>query len=147
MAIVDQQGQDIFTTTADALVNPVNCKGVMGAGLALQFKRRFPANFVAYQDACQKGILRPGGLFCYRLADQDKLIINMATKDHWRDNSKIADIERGLYLIKECSLEYSYRSVALPKVGCGLGGLCWPTQVEPLVREIFQDSKLVVVLY
>lgn len=147
MAIVDQQGQDLLSSNADALVNPVNCKGAMGAGLALQFKRLYPENFHAYREVCQKDLLKPGGLFCYRLTTPKKLIINMATKDHWRDNSKLEDVQQGLGNLLECSLEYSYRSVALPKVGCGLGGLCWPTQVEPLVRKLFQDSKLVVVLY
>ena len=113
---------NLLDTEAQALVNPVNCVGVMGAGLAKQFRLRYPKNFIEYQNYCQNGSLKPGGLFIYK--EDGKVIINFATKNHWKNNSEYEYIENGLLnLAKE--LKENPISVAIPKLGCGLGGLDW----------------------
>jgi len=88
---------DLFAEPVDALVNPVNCVGVMGKGLALAFKTRFPANFAMYQLACERGQVRPGKILVHgRRLDPPFFILNFPTKRHWRDDSLLSDIEEGL---------------------------------------------------
>lgn len=121
---------DIFTEQVEALVNAVNCVGAMGRGIALQFKRRFPENFGAYAALCERGGLRPGRVFVFerRIAGPKpfpRYIINFPTKRHWRDKSRMADIEAGFAsLVEEIRLR-NIRSIAIPALGAGLGGLSW----------------------
>ena len=127
---------DILTCQAEALVNPVNCIGVMGRGLALQFKRAFPANFTAYAAACQRGEVQPGRMFVYETgaAASPRYIINFPTKRHWRDESRIEDIRDGLTALVEELRRRCIRSVAIPALGCGLGSLDW-CDVRPLIVQ------------
>lgn len=118
---------NILAAQADALVNTVNCVGVMGRGIALQFKRAFPANFAAYKAACDEEEVRPGRMFVFETGQltPPRLIINFPTKRHWRGKSRIDDIDRGL---EDLVLEIRRRgisSIAVPPLGCGLGGLRW----------------------
>lgn len=127
---------DLLRADADALVNPVNCVGVMGKGLALQFKRSFPANFLAYAAACKRGEVRPGAMFVVEAerGESQQVIINFPTKRHYRDASRIEDVEAGL---RALAIEIESRgitSIAVPPLGCGLGGLPW-ADVEPLIRQ------------
>lgn len=138
---------DIFTSTAQALVNPVNCVGVMGKGLALEFKKRFPDNFMYYKAVCDRGYLQPGvPLFHNPLAersehedDEAKIIINFPTKDHWRNPSKVKWIEEGLLNMVDPIFKYAIKSVALPMLGCGLGGLD-----EGAVERLIENFSLMV---
>lgn len=132
---------DIFKSTAQALVNPVNCAGVMGKGLALQFREKFPYNFIVYRKACESGRLKPG--IVLPVKDGEKFIINFPTKRHWRDKSRMEDIESGLANLLTVLKFYEITSVAIPKIGCGLGGLDW-ADVKPLVVRTFEGSGIKV---
>lgn len=118
---------DIFTTNTVALVNPVNCVGVAGKGLALEFKIKFPDNFGAYKQACEKGLLVPGKVFVYEtnLSRNPRYIINFPTKKHWRSKSNIEYIIRGLKDLRNVIIEKEIKSISIPALGCGLGGLPW----------------------
>jgi len=115
---------DMFELPVDIRVNTVNCVGVMGAGVALAFKTRYPAMFRAYKKACDAGEIRPGALNIWRTLTE--WIINFPTKRHWRENSKYEDIEDGLKALRTYldSIGRAVR-VALPALGCGHGGLDW----------------------
>ena len=118
---------DIFAEDAEAIVNTVNCIGIMGRGIALQSKKKFPENFTLYEKACKSNQVRPGKMFVYETynAFNPKYIINFPTKRHWRSNSRIKDIELGLYDLVEVINENQIKSIAIPPLGCGLGGLNW----------------------
>ena len=126
---------DICEEKVEALVNTVNCVGVMGRGIALQFKKVFPKNFDDYAEACKRGKVRPGRMFVtetetnqlplFDHGHDPKYIINFPTKRHWRGNSRIEDIEAGLEALTEEIKERKIRSIAIPPLGCGLGGLQW----------------------
>ncbi|WP_027285558.1 type II toxin-antitoxin system antitoxin DNA ADP-ribosyl glycohydrolase DarG [Rubritepida flocculans] len=126
---------DILAEPAEALVNTVNCVGVMGRGVALQFRNAFPDNFRAYEAACARGEVRPGQMFVFerQALDAPRWIINFPTKRHWRGRSRIEDIEAGLVALVEEIRARNIRSVAIPPLGCGLGGLDWG-QVRPRIE-------------
>lgn len=121
---------NLFDSGCEALVNPVNCVGTMGKGLSKQFADRFPSILPRYKNACNRGKLTPGGTLSIIPAElglfgATRLIINVATKQHWRHPSKLAWIEDGIFsIINDIGL-YSIRSVAIPAIGCGYGGLNW----------------------
>lgn len=127
---------DIFESGCEALVNPVNCVGVMGAGLAKEFKKRFPTNFYLYQHACDCNEVKLGKMFI-TFRDSEVLpryIINFPTKRDWRHESQLADIDMGLTALVIDINRYEIASVAIPALGCGLGGLFWGT-VSPRIRD------------
>jgi O-acetyl-ADP-ribose deacetylase (regulator of RNase III) len=121
---------------AEALVNPVNCVGVMGKGLALQFKNAFPDNFRQYKKACDAKEVRPGQMFTIATGSilNPRYIINFPTKRHWKDPSRLKDIEAGLQALITELKDSSIKSVAIPSLGCGHGGLDWAT-VRPMIIE------------
>lgn len=127
---------DILAADAEALVNTVNCVGVMGRGIALQFKNRFPANFKAYAAACKRDEVRPGRMFVFdtRELSWPRYVINFPTKRHWRGKSRIEDIRAGVDALIEEVRARGIRSVAIPPLGSGLGGLDWG-EVRPLIEE------------
>ncbi len=127
---------DILRDDAEALVNTVNCVGVMGRGIALQFKKAFPANFKAYAAACKRGEVRPGRMFVYETGQitNPRYIINFPTKRHWRGKSRIEDIEVGLQALVEEIRSRGIRSIAIPPLGAGLGGLDW-AEVRPRIER------------
>ena len=133
---------DIFELGADALVNPVNCFGVSGAGLALEFKRRFPQNDLAVQDAARAGLFaRFGAIYVHsRVEGPPHWIINLPTKDHWREKASLMLIEEGLYNLMEAVRRHAISSVAIPALGCGLGCLEW-SEVEPLIELYAGDLR------
>lgn len=134
--MIEFQEGDLLKADAEALVNTVNCVGVMGKGIALQFKQAFPEYFVAYEKACKKGQIRLGDVHVYstgRLLNP-KHIISFPTKKHWRAKSQLSDIETGLDSLVEVISQLNIRSVALPPLGCGYGGLNW-SEVEPLIKH------------
>lgn len=138
---------DLFNSGADALVNAVNCVGVMGRGIALQFKQKYPGNFSAYVEACKRGEVRPGSIFVYgnKLITSPRFILNFPTKRHWRDNSRIDDIRLGLVDLVRVVKGTGIVSVAIPPLGSGLGGLEWRT-VRPLIEEACRELDQVRVL-
>jgi O-acetyl-ADP-ribose deacetylase (regulator of RNase III) len=127
MAMIEFRTGDILQTDAEALVNTVNCVGIMGRGIALQFKNAFPANFKAYQAACAREEVQPGRMFVFETGyvANPRYIINFPTKRHWRGKSRMADIEAGLTALVDEIRRRGIRSVALPPLGSGLGGLEW----------------------
>jgi O-acetyl-ADP-ribose deacetylase (regulator of RNase III) len=138
MPITFKKG-DLFDEPAEALVNTVNCVGVMGKGVALEFKRRWPENFRGYKRLCEGKLLRPGSLYVHELSDlfggvEPRFVINLPTKDHWRGQSKLEYVESGLQALVEALKRHRISSVALPPLGCGNGGLSWE-DVRPLIEK------------
>ncbi|MFG1882779.1 macro domain-containing protein [Micromonospora sp. NPDC049102] len=138
---------DLLTAEADALVNAVNTVGVMGKGIALQFKRAYPANYAAYRTACRENHVALGRMFVFestRLGPR-RYVINFPTKGHWRANSKLDDIRAGLSDLVRVVRERKITSVAMPALGCGNGGLNWE-DVRPLIEGAFAETPDVRVL-
>jgi O-acetyl-ADP-ribose deacetylase (regulator of RNase III) len=127
---------DILKCEAEALVNTVNCVGVMGRGIALQFKNAFRGNFQAYAAACKRGQVQPGRMFVFETGQltPPRYIVNFPTKRHWRGKSRIEDIEAGLLALAEVIRSHHMKSIALPPLGSGLGGLDWAAEVRPRVE-------------
>lgn len=138
---------DIFKANAEAFVNTVNCVGVMGRGIALQFKKVFPENFTHYKAVCDKKELTPGRMLVHELNNigNPRYIINFPTKRHWKGKSRMEDIETGLQALIEEVRNRSIQSIAIPPLGCGLGGLLW-TDVRARIESAFQPLKDVQVL-
>jgi O-acetyl-ADP-ribose deacetylase (regulator of RNase III) len=132
---------DILQTDAEALVNTVNCVGIMGRGVALQFKKAFPENFKAYKAACNRQVVQPGRMFVFETGyvGNPKYIINFPTKRHWKGKSRIEDVESGLRAFVDVIRERQIHSVAMPPLGSGLGGLHWPDvrrRIEEAIRSL-----------
>lgn len=140
---------DILKADTEALVNTVNCVGVMGRGIALQFRKKFPDNYRAYKIACKSKKIQPGKVFVFNRQSMfnPKYIINFPTKIHWRNNSRLEHIKEGLKsLVKEIKIR-NIHSVAIPPLGCGLGGLNWKN-VKPEIEKAFLGvSDVEVYLY
>lgn len=147
--MIEYKTGDILAADTEALVNTVNCVGIMGRGIALQFKNAFPANFAAYQRACQLNEVQPGLMFVYAThgVTNPRFIINFPTKRHWRGKSRIEDIESGLKSLAEVIRAREIRSIAIPPLGSGLGGLDW-NDVRPRIERALSDLKDVrIVIY
>jgi len=127
---------DILKHEADALVNTVNCMGVMGRGIALQFRHAFEDNYEAYRKAAKAKEVRPGQMFVFERStiELPRWIINFPTKRHWKGESRIEDIRDGLVDLVRVIREQDIRSIAIPPLGCGLGGLDW-AMVRPLIER------------
>lgn len=125
---------DVLSADVEALVNTVNCVGVMGRGIALQFKNMFPNNFDAYASACAREEVQPGKMFIYPTGEltNPRFIVNFPTKRHWRGKSRIEDVESGLVALREEIVRRGIRSIAIPPLGSGLGGLDWQ-DVKPRI--------------
>ena len=139
---------DILEEDAEALVNTVNCVGVMGRGIALQFKKAFPENFKAYAAACKRREVQPGQMFVVETAQltHPRYIINFPTKRHWRGKSRLEDIEAGLRALVQEVKNRNIRSIAIPPLGSGLGGLDWREvrpRIEAMLRQ-FDGLKVIV---
>jgi O-acetyl-ADP-ribose deacetylase (regulator of RNase III) len=143
MAIKSVEGDLLQQQDVDAIVNTVNCVGVMGKGIALQFKKKWPTNFTAYAAACKAGEVKLGQMFTFELGAMalPRFIINFPTKGHWRSASRLQDVESGLKdLAKQIQL-HDIRSIAIPPLGCGNGGLDW-AEVKPLVIQYLSAIEL-----
>lgn len=138
---------NLLRADAEALVNTVNCIGYMGKGIALQFKQAFPENFKAYEKVCRAHELHPGKMFVFRtsMLGSPKFIINFPTKRHWRGKARIDDIRAGMVALVEEVRRIGIVSVAVPPLGCGLGGLDW-SEVRPMIEEAFHATPEVRVL-
>ena len=129
---------NILKAEAEALVNTVNCAGFMGKGIALQFKKAYPENFDAYHKACAVGEVQPGRMFIFDLHSMlnPRFVVNFPTKRDWRANSRYEDIESGLQALVTDIRRLRIRSIAMPPLGCGLGGLDW-NKVRPMIERAF----------
>ena len=138
---------DILKADAEALVNTVNCVGIMGRGIALQFKNAFPENFKAYEAACNRNEVQPGKMFIFetRTLANPKFIVNFPTKRHWRGKSRMEDIESGLKALVGEMRDRRIRSIAIPPLGSGLGGLNW-AEVRPRIVEALRGLDDVQVI-
>jgi len=125
--MIEYKTGDILAADAEALVNTVNCVGIMGRGVALQFKRMFPQNFKVYEARCKRNKMQPGEVFVFETSEalRPRYIINFPTKRHWRGKSRIEDIESGLASLAQEIRARNIQSIAIPPLGSGLGGLNW----------------------
>lgn len=137
--IVLRQG-DILRADAEAIVNTVNCVGIMGRGLALQYRKAFPENYEEYRKSCDKGELKPGMMLVHELHQlmNPRYIVNFPTKRHWKGQSRIEDIKSGLHALVDEVRKLGIRSIAIPPLGCGLGGLDWKV-VRPMIEKAFLE--------
>jgi len=117
----------------------------MGKGIALQFKKLYPAMFQEYKKRCQAGQLQTGQLFVYRTAH--KTIINFPTKQHWRSKSRLEWIEAGLEIFVDTYTTYGITGVSFPQLGCGNGGLDWSSQVRPIMEQYLKDLPIPVYIH
>ena len=125
--MIEYTSGNLLDADAEALVNSVNCVGVMGRGIALQFKEAFPENYKAYAAACRRGEVQPGRMYVFetqRLTNP-RYIINFPTKRHWRGKSRLSDVEAGLEALVDEISRRGIRSIAIPPLASGLGGLAW----------------------
>lgn len=145
--MIEYTSGDILRCEADALVNTVNCVGVMGRGIALQFKNMYPANFKAYEAACKREEVQPGRMFVFETKQltPPRLIINFPTKRHWRGKSRIEDIEAGLVDLVNVIRDKNIRSIAISPLGAGLGGLDWK-EVRPRIEHALGELEGVQVI-
>ncbi len=139
---------DLLNAPVEALVDAVNTAGVMGKGIALQFKLAYPEMFRAYQRACKAGEVKLGKMHVFDLGaagSKPRWIINFPTKGHWRDASRLSDVEAGLEDLVATIPRLHIRSIAVPPLGCGLGGLNWD-DVRPRIEEASATVPEVTVL-
>lgn len=146
--MIEYKSGDILREDAEALINTVNCVGVMGRGIALQFKKGFPKNFEAYAAACKHHKVQPGQMFVYETEQltHPRYIINFPTKRHWRGKSRIEDIEAGLKSLVGTIERFKIRSIAIPPLGSGLGGLEW-SEVKPRIEAALKplaDVRVII---
>ena len=140
---------NLLEAETEALVNTVNCVGVMGKGIALQFKQAFPDNFKDYAQACDKGKVRMGRMFVYRTDRMfhPKYIINFPTKRHWKAKSRLEDIELGLKDLMRVIKDLGIKSIAVPPLGSGLGGLNWEEVKRKIIDSFDGVLDVEVLLY
>lgn len=138
---------NLLKADAEALVNTVNCVGVMGKGIALQFKQAYPENFSLYAKVCKEGRMVAGEMLVFETDNllNPKYIINFPTKRHWKSKSKLEDIETGLVDLVAQIKHFQIQSIAIPPLGAGLGGLQW-AEVKPLIKQAFAELPDVRVL-
>lgn len=135
---------NIFDSPAQTLVNPVNTVGVMGKGLALEFKKRYPKMFEEYKKQCRDGWLYVGSFMLWRA--KDHFVLNFPTKKHWKDPSSLIYVEAGLLSFVNEYESYGVSSIAFPKLGCGNGGLDWKA-VKPVMERYLQELPIDVYIY
>lgn len=140
--MIEYKTGDVAGEDAEALVNTVNCVGVMGRGVALRFKEAFPDNARAYARACERKEVEPGRMFVFERESlaNPRYIINFPTKRHWRGRSRMEDIEAGLAALAEEVRSREIRSIALPPLGSGLGGLDWREVRPRIVKTLRGDG-------
>lgn len=131
---------NLLEADAEALVNTVNCVGVMGKGIALKFKQAFPENFSLYASVCKEKRMLPGKMLVFETGSMvnPKYIINFPTKRHWKGKSKMEDIDTGLEDLVAQIKKYGIQSIAIPPLGAGLGGLNW-AEVKPRIEKAFSE--------
>ena len=145
--IVSKRG-DLFLEDCEVIVNPVNCVGVMGGGLAYEFKRLFPGNYLSYKKSCDSKELIPGKLHITQVSDLPrKFIVNFPTKNHYIHDSKIEYIESGLNELVAFICEYNIKSISIPALGCGLGNLNWENVKSIIHNKLSDLSSVNIILF
>ena len=148
MAMIETAKGNLLQAPAEALVNTVNTVGVMGRGIALQFKQVYPRMFRAYEAACKAGKVRLGKMNIFDLGGLNggpRWIINFPTKGHWRTKSQLKDIDAGLADLVATIQRLGIGSIAIPPLGCGNGGLNW-SEVRPRIESALAELPEVRVL-
>lgn len=144
-----EKNKNIFEKEVDAIINTVNCVGIMGKGIALQFKQLYPDNFKQYKKACDKKEIIPGKMFVYDngFLNKPNYIINFPTKNHWREKSKIEYITTGLNDLCKVIEKLKIKSISIPPLGCGNGGLDWNIVKKYIVEKLSQYSDIDCYIY
>jgi len=156
--MIEYKTGNLLKEEAEALVNTVNCEGFMGRGIALAFKRGFPANFRAYADRCERNKIKPGQVFVFDMGEAKqgrffpekekvRYIVNFPTKRHWRGKSRLEYIESGLESLVDEIRKRNIRSIAIPALGCGLGGLDWPEVRQCMQKALAELAEVKVVIF
>ena len=139
---------DLFKSGADCIVNTVNSVGIMGKGIALQFKHHYPEYFLAYKEACRNGLVKPGvPTFKKDSATRGQMICSFPTKLHWRNPSQVEWIESGLRILAEAAVSMNLNIVGMSRPGCGNGGLDWNTQVKHLAEKYLEPGTCKFLIY
>lgn len=140
---------NLLEADVEALVNTVNTVGVMGKGIALQFRQAFPENYNAYRKACSKNEVVPGKMFVFRTGTltNPRYIINFPTKRHWKGKTRVEDVEEGLVDLVKVIRDNSIRSIAIPPLGCGNGGLNWNVVLPMIESALAALTDVNVLLY
>lgn len=145
--MITYKSGDLFTDDAHCWINAVNCEAIMGKGIALQFKRLYPAYFKDYTRHCDDGTLKnKGDVSICGAGTRPRWIMSVATKTHWRDTSTLAGIERALPRVVALIGRYEIASLAMPALGCGLGGLSW-NDVQMLIEQELSDVDCDIRVY
>lgn len=148
--MIEYNEGDILLSDCQVVCNPVNCEGVMGKGLAAQFKKMYPLMFEDYKYVCSSSLLKPGMIHVWPLPGvgrNPRLIFNVATKARWTSRSEIGTIVKAVGWINEMIIRHSVDSIAIPALGCGEGGLKW-LDVRPILERMMWQHKAVrIVLY
>jgi len=148
MAHIKFEKGNLLEANVDALVNTVNCVGIMGRGVALQFKNAFPDNYDAYKQACELEQVQPGRMFVFETGQLNpRYIINFPTKRHWKGKSRMEDIESGLTALEEEVRRRRIKSIAIPPLGSGLGGLNWMDVRPKIIGALEPIEGLEVEIY
>lgn len=146
--MITYKNGSLFEGSEQTIVNTVNCVGVMGKGIALEYKRLYPDMFKKYKSHCNNKIMNIGTLYLFK-AD-DRWILNFPTKFHWRDKSKLSYLEDGLKKFVDTYKDKGITSIAFPQLGCQNGGLDWETDVKPLMETYLSsldDIEIVIYIY
>lgn len=145
--MITYSNDSIFDCGATAIVNAVNCVGVMGGGLAKAFATRFPLMEKDYIEYCSNGQLRPGELHTYfSNLNSDPVIVNLPTKDDWKNPSKYSYVDNGMEKLAALANRFKFHSVGVPALGCGLGTLDWQTVVQDITywAETVPDTHWII---
>lgn len=136
---------DMFKSNMEVLVNPINCVGAMGRGIALAFKNKYPNMYLKYREACYQGKVVPGKLYYYIQNGKVK-VLNFPTKNHWKNDSEISYIVSGLDYFVKYYKKLGVKSIAFPALGCGNGHLSWDT-IGPLMYRKLKDLPIDIEIY
>ncbi len=136
---------DILKSPSQVLTNAVNCVGIMGKGIALEFKNHYPTMFTDYQNRCKEDNVKPGVPYLWE--DEASQILNFPTKRHWKDNSILQDINDGLKFLAVSYKDMGIQSIAMPALGCGLGGLNWHDVKSLIEKNLGPIADLDVYVY
>ena len=148
--MISESQANITDADCEGIVNTVNCVGVMGGGVAKAIREKYPWCFSPYRDACESNLLQPGGLFIVQLRVTPNIkypqIINMATKNHWRGKSRLEWVDRGLENLSTHLSSAKLSTIAIPRPGCGLGGLNW-ADVKPLIEKHLGKLECEIIIH
>ena len=146
LTITILQNRNIFDSQCQTIVNTINCVGVMGKGLALEMKKRYPDMFEKYKDFCDKGLIDIGKLWVYKHSD-DKWILNFPTKKDWRNKSEYDFIDKGMKKFVETYKEKGIKTIAFPMLGCSNGGLDKSIVLQIMTKYLIKCTDLIVEIY